>query len=381
VPTAAEGALDAYNSVADSAAQTLAESSQAVTESVGTASSDVLDAYKSALDSAVQTATDQVGTGDPDQLQALLSSLQDKPGLVAALAAGALAVPVLALVFGGGPSAKVVNASKAMSMLGSDEKNMAFVDLRSGNDISASGSPDLKSVGKRIVRVPVTVDQEMTAVEKIEKLFDKFDSVVLMDAVGSTAPKVGKMLAAKKYDVAFVRDGADGPNGWKSSGMPWKEPVVIIEALKGATSGVVESYREDPLSTVLTFLGTLGVGTLAFTEYDSLLEAFALLAAGSFMSRKLLFYEDRKKTLQQFSWFLKEKEAPADLKQEVKVFTDQISSKPAPKPDSDEKMERKDLVFSREDQEEAKDLLNEWKERAAEKPKSEEMVENVIDNV
>lgn len=87
------------------------------------------------------------------------SGLEDyvshNPAVVAAGVAVVAIGLVIARLVGQGVSTKKITAAKAFDML-SEDNSITFVDLRSKAELNESGSPDLRSIKKKITSLPYT---------------------------------------------------------------------------------------------------------------------------------------------------------------------------------------------------------------------------------
>lgn len=81
--------------------------------------------------------------------------VSQNPAIVAAGVAVVAVGLVIARLVGQGVSAKKISAAKAFDMLSEDD-SITFVDLRSKAELSETGSPDLRSIKKKIISLPYT---------------------------------------------------------------------------------------------------------------------------------------------------------------------------------------------------------------------------------
>jgi len=111
-----------------------------------------------------------------------------------------------------------------------------------------------------------------------------------------------------------VKDGAEGSRGWKSSNLPWKEPA------KGFSFDLGELFGDgsDSLPLTIGLAAATGLGVLAYTEIETLLQFLGSAAIVQLVATKLLYAEDRQKTLKQIDEFFNKKVAPKDLVDEIK---------------------------------------------------------------
>ncbi|KAF8412135.1 hypothetical protein HHK36_000091 [Tetracentron sinense] len=124
---------------------------------------------------------------------------------------------------------------------------------------------------------------------------------------------------AQLLDIRF--DGSSEVVAELNSELPWILPKRMLSFdfgdLKDAIGGALEE-GSDGLPVTLGIVAATGLGLLAFSEIETALQLLGSAALIQFVSKKLLFAEDRKETLQQVNEFLNTKVAPKELVDEIK---------------------------------------------------------------
>ncbi|CAD6247366.1 unnamed protein product [Miscanthus lutarioriparius] len=250
--------------------------------------------YEEALRLSSDSGGDGAGFALPDldlnlNLDGLVDFVNENP-LVVAAGVAAVALPLLlAQILGGGGGSKpyaVVSARAAYQRL-LEEPDAQLVDIRPLKDAREAGTPDLKEAKKKAAAVP-------------------FDG---------NSGLVAELVTANGYKAAFaVKDGAEGSRGWKSSNLPWKAPA------KGFSFDLGELFGDgsDGLPVTIGLAAATGLGVLAYTEIETLLQFLGSAAVVQLVVTKLLYAEDRQKTLKQIDEFFNKKVAPKELVDEIK---------------------------------------------------------------
>ncbi|MED6180146.1 hypothetical protein PIB30_007657 [Stylosanthes scabra] len=128
---------------------------------------------------------------------------------------------------------------------------------------------------------------------------------------------VAELVTANGFKAAYaIKDGAEGPRGWQNSGLPWTPPKKGLSFDFGNLADAI-GESSDGLAVTLGIAAATGLGVLAFTEIETILQLLGSAAIIQFASRKLLYAEDRKQTLQQIDEFLNTKIAPKELADEI----------------------------------------------------------------
>ncbi|KAJ1429510.1 Rhodanese-like domain superfamily [Sesbania bispinosa] len=175
------------------------------------------------------------------------------------------------------------------------------------------GSPDVGGLRKKTVSIAYKGEDKPGFLKKLSLKFKEPENTTLfiLDKVGH--PNGFKAAYA-------IKDGAEGPRGWTNSGLPWIEPRKAASLDFGnLTDALSEAIGDtsDGLAVALGIAAATGLGFLAFTEIETILQLLGSAALVQFASKKLLFAEDRKNTLKQVDEFLNTKVAPKELVDEI----------------------------------------------------------------
>ncbi|KAE9605728.1 putative Rhodanese-like domain-containing protein [Lupinus albus] len=244
-----------------------------------------------------------------------------------AVLAGGVAILALPLVF-----SQVLNkpkpwgvesAKNAYARLGADE-NAQLLDIRALAEIRKVGTPDVGVLKKKSVSIGYKSDNKIGFLKKLSLKFQEPENTTLfiLDKFDGNSELVAELVTANGFKAAYaIKDGAEGPRGWTNSGLPWTAPAKGLSLDFGSlTEAISDSIGDtsDGLAVVLGIAAATGLGLLAFTEIEAILEVVGSAALVQFASKKLLFAEDRKQTLQQVDEFLNTKVAPKELVDEIK---------------------------------------------------------------
>ncbi|KAG2649967.1 protein THYLAKOID RHODANESE-LIKE, chloroplastic-like [Panicum virgatum] len=252
-------------------------------------------------------------------LDGLADFVAENP-LVVAAGVAAVALPlVLAQLLGGGGAAKpyaVASARAAYQRL-LEEPGAQLVDIRPLKDAREAGAPDLREAKKKAVAVPYNGEDKNGFLKKLALRFKDPENttLVILDKFDGNSELVAELVTANGYKAAVaVKDGAEGSRGWKSSNLPWKEPA------KGFNFDLGELFGDgsDSLPLTIGLAAATGLGVLAYTEIETLLQFLGSAAIVQLVATKLLYAEDRQKTLKQIDEFFNKKVAPKDLVDEIK---------------------------------------------------------------
>ncbi|KAG4115584.1 hypothetical protein ERO13_D12G114700v2 [Gossypium hirsutum] len=278
-------------------------------------------------------------------LDSVVNFISDNPTVVAG-GAVALAVPlILSQVLKGSKPWGIETARSAYGKLGEDP-NAQLLDIRGPKEFKDVGSPDIKGFGKKPVSIAFNGEDKLGFLKKLDLKFKEPENTTLFiidKASGypisspvwvSVSPctyvirrfcpvlcplcfvLVGLYIVVAAY---AIKDGAEGPQGWMNSGLPWiplkkgLDLSNLTETLSGAFGD-----ESDGLSVTLGIAAATGLGLLAFSEIETILQVLGSAAIIQLLSKKLLFAEDRKKTLQQVDEFLSTKVAPNELADDIK---------------------------------------------------------------
>ncbi|KAB2595830.1 rhodanese-like domain-containing protein 4 [Pyrus ussuriensis x Pyrus communis] len=254
-------------------------------------------------------------------LDSVISFVTDNPAVVAGGFA-VLAVPlilsqVLPKPFG------VESARSAYVKLG-EEANAQLLDIRSPADFRQIGTPDVKGLGKKAVSIVYKGEDKPGFLKKLSLKFKEPENTTLfiLDKFDGNSELVAELVTVNGFKAAYaIKDGAEGPRGWVNSGLPWTPPKKALSFdfgnLTDALNGAV-GEDSGALSLSLGVAAATGLGLLAFTELETILQVLGSAALVQFASKKLLFAEDRKETLQQVDKFLTTKVAPKELVDDIK---------------------------------------------------------------
>lgn len=214
-----------------------------------------------------------------------------------------------------------VSAEDAFSKLG-DDPEAQLVDIRTLQDIREVGSPDIRSLKKRVAQIVYEDDESF-----LQKVSAKFTdptntTLYILDKFDENSSRVAKLVAENGFKSAFaIKDGAEGTRGWQISGLPWLLPKSLFAVDFGNLKEALDSAFEDSSGVLPVTVGVAaatGVGLAAFSEIETVLQLLGSAALLQVFVKKLLFAEDRKITLQQIQDFLDTKVAPKELVDELK---------------------------------------------------------------
>uniref|UniRef100_A0A0E0JY36 Protein THYLAKOID RHODANESE-LIKE, chloroplastic n=1 Tax=Oryza punctata TaxID=4537 RepID=A0A0E0JY36_ORYPU len=236
--------------------------------------------------------------------------------LVAAAGVAAVALPlVLAQVLGGASKPYgVVSAGAAYRTL-VEEPGAQLVDIRPPGDARESGAPDLREAKKKAAAVPYDGEDKNGFLKKLSLRFKDPENTTLfiLDKFDGNSELVAELVTANGYKAAFaVKDGAEGRRGWLSSSLPWTAPKKVFSLSDLVGDGA------DGLPVTLGLAAATGLGILAYTEIETVLQFLGSAAIVQLVASKLIYAEDRKKTLKQIDDFFNKKVAPKELVDEIK---------------------------------------------------------------
>ncbi|XP_012437749.2 rhodanese-like domain-containing protein 4, chloroplastic [Gossypium raimondii] len=254
-------------------------------------------------------------------LDSVVNFISDNPTVVAG-GAVALAVPlILSQVLKGSKPWGIETARSAYGKLGEDP-NAQLLDIRGPKEFKDVGSPDIKGFGKKPVSIAFNGEDKLGFLKKLDLKFKEPENTTLfiIDKFNGNSELVAELVTVNGFKAAYaIKDGAEGPQGWMNSGLPWIPPKKgldlsnLTETLSGAFGD-----ESDGLSVTLGIAAATGLGLLAFSEIETILQVLGSAAIIQLLSKKLLFAEDRKKTLQQVDEFLSTKVAPNELVDDIK---------------------------------------------------------------
>lgn len=270
------------------------------------------------------------------------SGLEDyvsqNPAIIAA-GVGVVAVGlVIARLVGRGVNVKKLSAAKAFDLLSSDS-DIIFIDLRSKQQVKEAGSPDLRSIKRKITSLPYTTGLAGDLVEgfpdKLLKLpgLSEDSEILFFDSYGQDAKAVSGAVREGVKQVYYVADGADGVRGWRASQLPWREPSrgfnfnLDFSGLKGLNlDKVAEDFKSKPTLTKAGLaVGALGAAAVVlFNEVEVVLEVLGVAAAGNFLAKKLLFAKDREQTVEQIRDIVDNKIAAGEVGKDLRRVADTL---------------------------------------------------------
>ena len=303
---------------------------------------------------AAATAASTAGAASSSAASAssgILDALTANPLLVAGAAAG-LAVPALiASAFGGakGPAkAKSTPAPAVLALLEAAETPV-LLDIRSKEAVKAGGAPRAPA---RTVALPFTksvkgggLEVDPDFADRYAKLkLDEDATIVLLDGQGREAAAAAAVLASAGAGppvAAFVADGVDGPKGWKAAGAPWKAPskglslkLPKLTNVGAAVDALAEDFKTAPSAAKAGLAGAaiIGAAALIFQEAEAVLELAGVFAAARFAAGRLLFADDRRKTVSEFKELVDDKIAVGDVGSDLKKAAAKVMEPTASKP-------------------------------------------------
>ncbi|KAI3693440.1 hypothetical protein L6452_33275 [Arctium lappa] len=247
----------------------------------------------------------------------------ENPALIAAGAA-VVAVPLIVSQFLGKPKPwGVESARSAYEKLG-DDGNAQLLDIRAASEIRQVGSPDVRGLKKKAIRVSYNGDDKPGFLKKLGLKFKEPENTTLfiLDKFDGSSELVAELVTVNGFKAAYaIKDGAEGSRGWMNSGLPWILPQKSFAFdFSGVTDAIDGLLGEgsDAVSVIFGIAAATGLGLLAFTEVETILEVLGSAALVQLVSKKLLFAEDRKKTLEEVQEFLTIKIGPNDLLDDIK---------------------------------------------------------------
>ncbi|XP_042456727.1 rhodanese-like domain-containing protein 4, chloroplastic [Zingiber officinale] len=256
-------------------------------------------------------------------LDGIVSFVTDNP-LIVGGAGLALAVPlVISQVLNLAQSWGVESAKGAYAKL-SEDSGAQLLDIREGKDLRQVGSPDLRGLKKKAVAITYRGDDKQRFLKKLELKFKDPANTTLyiLDKFDGNSELVAELVTLNGFKAAYaIKDGAEGTRGWMSSGLPWLQPKqgVDFSNLKDSLVSIFEE-SSDGLAVTLGLAAATGLGILASTEIETVLQLLGSAALIQFVTKRLLFAKDRKVTLQQLDEFLNTKVAPKELVDEIKMI-------------------------------------------------------------
>lgn len=335
--------------------------------------------YEEALEQSVSAPT---SSGDFDAngvVGSVISFATENPAIVAGGVA-VLAVPlVLSQILNKPKPWGAESAKNAYAKLGADG-NAQLLDIRAPVDIRQVGTPDIGGLKKKPVSIAYKGDDKPGFLKKLSLKFKEPENTTLfiLDKFDGNSELVAELVTANGFKAAYaIKDGAEGPRGWTNSGLPWTPPR---KGLSLDFGNLTEAFGDalgdtsDSLAVTLGIAAATGLGLLAFTEVETILQVVGSAALIQFASKKLLFAEDRKQTLQQVDEFLNTKVAPKELVGEIKQIGKALlpvstndKALPAPTEQSPE-LTTADITVQKAEAEATPDTVSESKADAGAEP-------------
>ncbi|KAI9399933.1 hypothetical protein POPTR_002G169100v4 [Populus trichocarpa] len=240
-----------------------------------------------------------------------------------------LAVPlILSLVLNKPKSWGVESAKNAYAALGDDAKAQ-LLDIRATVEFRQVGSPDISGLSKKPASIVYKSEDKPGFLKKLSLKFKEPENTTLfiLDKFDGNSELVAELVTVNGFKAAYaIKDGAEGPHGWmkcilQNSGLPWIPPKKALSLdLSDLSDTISGAFGEGSgaLSVTFALSAAAGLGVLAFSEMETILQVLGSAALIQFVSKKLLFAEDRKQTLEQVDEFLTTKIAPKELGDELK---------------------------------------------------------------
>ncbi|XP_047968247.1 rhodanese-like domain-containing protein 4, chloroplastic [Salvia hispanica] len=233
--------------------------------------------------------------------------------IIAGGGAAVVAVPlVVAQILRNTQRWGVESAKAAYAKLG-DDADAQLLDIRSTAEIKQTGSPNLRGLKKKAVAVPFNRDDKLGFLNKLNIKFKEPQTTTLfvLDKFDGNAEIVAELVASNGFKAAYaIKDGAEGSRGWVNSGLPWIVPTFDI-------TSVIDTFGEGVPVALGIAAAAAGLGLFAFAEAETILQVLGSAALVQFVSKKLLFAEDRKVTIKQFEELLNTKVAPKELVDDI----------------------------------------------------------------
>ncbi len=217
----------------------------------------------------------------------------------------------------------VESARNAYAKLGDDD-TAQLLDIRAPVEIRKVGSPDIRGLRKKPVAIPYKGGDNQGFLKKLSSKFKDpgNTTLLILDKFDGNSEILAELATVNGFKAAYaIKDGAEGPRGWMNSSLPWILPKKTSGLdLGNFTESISDALGEDidGLSLTLGLAAATGLGFLAFSEVETLLQVLGSAAIVQFVSKKLLFAEDRKETLKQLDELLTTKIAPKEFVGEIK---------------------------------------------------------------
>ncbi|OVA11447.1 hypothetical protein BVC80_9001g25 [Macleaya cordata] len=297
--------------------------------------------YEEALQQSVSSPTSEGGS-DFDFVDSAVNLVTENPAIIIGGIA-ILGLPLVLSQFLKKPKPWGVESAKNAYSKLAEDGNAELLDIRAPVDIKEMGSPDIRGLKKKAVSIVYRGEDKPGFLKKLSLKFKEPENTTLfiLDKFDGSSELVAELVTVNGFKAAYaIKDGAEGTRGWMNSGLPWLQPKktlsIDFSSLTESFSGAL-GETSDALSLTLGLAAATGIGLLAFTEVETILQLLGSAALVQFVSKKLLFAEDRKETLQQVDEFLTTKVAPKELVGEIKqiglaLLPSVVSNKALPAP-------------------------------------------------
>ncbi|KAJ0717547.1 putative Rhodanese-like domain-containing protein STR4 [Helianthus annuus] len=282
--------------------------------------------YEEALNQSTTASDSSFAAPDLDVIDGIVNFGVENP-LVVAGGAALLAVPaILSQVFGKSSNKKawgVETAKIAYQKLG-DDGDAQLLDIRAASDIRSVGSPNIKDLKKKPVTVAYNGDDKQGFLKKLSLRFKDPENTTLfiLDKFDGSSELVAELVTVNGFKAAYaIKDGAEGPRGWMNSSLPWILPKKSfsfdLSSLNDAVDGILGEGNEA-VTLLFGIAAAAGLSLFAFTEVETILEVLGSAALVQLVSKKLLYAEDRRRTLKEFGDFVSAKIGPKEILDDVK---------------------------------------------------------------
>ncbi|PIN26518.1 hypothetical protein CDL12_00721 [Handroanthus impetiginosus] len=277
--------------------------------------------YDEALQQSVSSSSSSSATTDFDiggAVDSFVSFAAENP-LIIGGGVAVLAVPLVVSQLISKPKPWGVESAKAAYAKLGDDANAQLLDIRAPAEIRQGGSPDIRGLKKKPVAVVYKGEDKPGFLNKLALKFKEPENTTLfiLDKFDGNSELVAELVTVNGFKAAYaIKNGAEGSRGWKNSGLPWILPKKTLGIdFSNLTDAIGDAFGEtsDAVPLTLGIAAAAGLGLLAFTEVETILQILGSAALVQFVSKKFLFAEDRKQTVQQIEEVLNTKVAPKEL--------------------------------------------------------------------
>ncbi|PIA34571.1 hypothetical protein AQUCO_03700097v1 [Aquilegia coerulea] len=217
----------------------------------------------------------------------------------------------------------VESARSAYGKLG-EVADAQLLDIRTPLEIKEAGSPDIRGLKKKAVPIVYKGEDKPGFLKKLALKFKEPENTTLfiLDKFDGNSELVAELVTANGFKAAYaIKDGAEGTRGWMNSGLPWIQPKKTLSIDFGNFADSLSDALGEGAGAFPVAFGlaaATGLSLLTFAEIETILQLVGSAALIQLVSKKLLYAEDRKETLQQVDEFLNTKIAPKELVDEIK---------------------------------------------------------------